>query len=309
MQTVGMVARFCSVSLLSVLSLFSQSVDEARQMIRARNWEGALRVLDGAQSSDKQSAEWHGLRSQCLEMTDRPKEAVAEANEALTLEPNREERYVQLGRIFLRFRTPQAAVEVYTDALQRFPGSVAALLGRGLAYKDLQKTDAARADLVEVLRQSPGLALAFEGLAEAELQAKQFDNVISAAIAFRKDNAQDGRSYYYEAAARDALAPGDDMALKLADAAIRHSPSFAAAYVLRGRILVEQKRFSEALTALKKAEELRPGYSPVHLYLAKAYHGLGDDERAEAATGEWTKARDAENAPFITLSYHRVTHP
>jgi len=69
--------------------------------------------------------------------------------------------------------------------------------------------------------------------------------------------------------------------------------------------MLGQNRADEAILQLKRATELRPDYSPAHLYLGNAYRKLGRDAEAarEFQTVRELKEKEGQ-AP--SLRYHRV---
>ncbi|MFN4180141.1 MAG: tetratricopeptide repeat protein [Armatimonadota bacterium] len=74
-----------------------------------------------------------------------------------------------------------------------------------------------------------------------------------------------------------------DAALSQCDAAINSDPKFARAYLRKGTILAQQKRFNEAIALFERALQLEPE-------MAMAYNNLG---LAYQAMGRLTEAREA----------------
>ena len=279
--------------------------DAVREALTAGNPARALRELEAITGPSRESAVWHGLASEVYEALSDPARAVAECERALSIEPGREAWHLQLGQIFLRYHTPQAALDIYSEALQRFPDSILLKLGRGLAYKDLASYDEAELDLKDCLKREPGLPLAFDALATVYLQSKRFGDLISVAQRFRQSNAADYRSWYFEAAALSTVSQHDGKAESLVREAVRRNPDFAAAHALLGKILLQSGQPEDALAPLNEAARLRPDYSPAYLYLSKAYRELGRTDDMERALANWRKARAIENTPAPALAYHR----
>jgi len=280
-------------------------LDGAREALAGGNPSRALQQLEAITGAARESAVWHGLASEAYEALGDPARAVAECERALNGEPSREAWYLRLGQIFLRYHTPQAALDIYSEALQRFPDSTLLKLGRGLAHKDLLRYDEAEFDLVDCLKSEPGLALAFDALATIYLQGKRFNDLIGASLRFRQSNSADYRSWYFEAAGRSAASPDDKNAEFLVHEAIRRNPRFAAAHALLGKIFLQSGRPAAALAPLNEATRLRPDYSPAYMYLSKAYRELGRTDDMERALANWRRARDMENTPARSLAYHR----
>lgn len=66
-----------------------------------------------------------------------------------------EAAHLQLGQIFLSHNTPQAALEVFSEALLILPDSFLSRLGKGLALKDLGRYPEAAAELLASLARRP----------------------------------------------------------------------------------------------------------------------------------------------------------
>ena len=100
-----------------------------------------------------------------------------------------------------------------------------------------------------------------------------------------------------EAAARHRLSQSGT-ALKAINGAIALRPNDAYFYELKGQILIENRRFSEAVTAYRKAVELAPRNA---LCLASLGHALlaADRPREALAPLEQARARDFRNTALL----------
>src|SRR5262249_5829063 len=150
----------------------------------------------------------------------------------LSLDPRSESAHLQLGQIFLSHNTPQAAADIFTEALTLHPDSFLLRLGRGLAWKDLSRYEEAEADLRQCLTRRPDFALAFDALATVYLQSKRFDDLKTLAEDFRTRNQKDYRGPYFISAALDGLSRHPVEADALLAESIRLNPNFAAAHAL-----------------------------------------------------------------------------
>jgi tetratricopeptide (TPR) repeat protein len=245
------------------------------------------------------SPRWHLLASKIFDGLGDPAAAVQQAENALALDPRSEAAHVQLGTIFLSHHTPEAALEVFTEARQLLPQSLLLRLGRGLALQELQRWDDAEADLSACLPHP----LAYDALATILLQRGRFPELVRLAERFRESAPGDYRPWYFLAAAKEA----QDVAGVEADLreSLRRNPRFAASHALLGKWLLKQGRAAEAVPELEQATQLRPDLVQAHLHLAQALQRLNRREEAARSFETVRQLKEKEKAPRQKLLFHR----
>jgi tetratricopeptide (TPR) repeat protein len=233
-----------------------------------------------------------------------PVRDISQAQADLDRNPRSEAAYLKLGQIFLTWNTYTPALEVFEDAARLFPDSVLVVLGRGLARKGLQLYEEAEGDLLACLQRNPKLAVAFDALASMYVQTSRYEDAERLSAQFVAADPEDYRGYYYLAAALEGMKREPARVLEWLRQSTDRNPRFAAAYALSGKVMMGQERIEESVAQLKRATELRPDYSPAHLYLGNAYRKLGRD--AEAAREFQTVRELKEKEDQIpSLRYHR----
>ena len=247
----------------------------------------------------KDSARWYVLSSKIADGLNDPGAAVSAAEAALQLEPRNESAHVQLGSIFLSRNTPDAALEVFTEAQVLLPQSLLIRLGRGLALKELQRWDDAEAELTHCL---PNL-LAFDALATTLMQRGRLADAAVLAQKFIKAAPQDYRGWYFAAAAKEAFdEPGFEVDVRRS---IALGPQFAASRALLGKWLLKHDRVTEAAVELEQAIRWRPDLVQAHLQLAQAYRRLGRTSDAAREFNIVSDLKEKEKAPRQRLLFHR----
>ena len=250
-------------------------------------------------SLPKDSARWYVLSSKIADGLNDPGAAVTAAEAALQLEPRNESAHVQLGSIFLSRNTPDAALEVFTEAQVLLPQSLLIRLGRGLALKELQRWDDAEAELTHCL---PNL-LAFDALATTLMQRGRLADAAVLAQKFIKAAPQDYRGWYFAAAAKEAFdEPGFEVDVRRS---IALGPQFAASRALLGKWLLKHDRVTEAAVELEQAIRWRPDLVQAHLQLAQAYRRLGRTSDAAREFNIVSDLKEKEKAPRQRLLFHR----
>lgn len=245
------------------------------------------------------------LSSQAYEGLGDAASAVREAEAALALDARSEAAHLRLGQIFLAHNTPEAALDIFSEALTLLPESVLLRLGRGLALKDLTRYEEAEKDLLGCLASKPGLSLAFDALATVYLHTKRFDDARVLADQFRATRPADYRGYYFAAAAREGLTHPRAAIEPLLVESIRLNPEYAASHGLLGKLRLLDGRTQEAITSLEQALRLRPDFTPAALHLAQAYRKAGRPADASAAFLKVRELKEKEQAPRPSLKYHR----
>ncbi|MBI2685667.1 MAG: tetratricopeptide repeat protein [Acidobacteria bacterium] len=243
------------------------------------------------------------LASKALDGMGDAQRAVTEAEAALAIDPRAEAAHLQLGQIFLGNNTPQAALDVFTEALAMHPNSLLLHAGRGLALKDLIRYADAEKELLRCLALRAGFPVCFDGLATVYLHTKRFDEMERAAVEQRKVNPRDFRGPYFEAVARNAREEKD--VETLLGESIRLNEGFAAAHALLGRVLLQRGEVARAIASLETAVRLRPAYPPALLNLAQAYKRAGRDGDAARTYDLLREANEKERQGKPALIYHR----
>ncbi len=246
----------------------------------------------------------HLVASEVYETSGDSAKAVSEAQREISASPMNLAGYLQLGQIFLRYNTPQPAVEIFSKALQIAPESLVAHLGEGLALKGIQRFDLAEKELSLCLKQNPQMTVAFDGLASLYIEAAEYAKLTGIAQQYLQTNPSDYRGFYYLAAAQEHEKEDRQATEELLRRAIALDPNFAASYALLGKVLLQNDRAAEAAVELEHSIQLRPDYIPAHLYLGNAYKKLG---RVAEAGREFQKVRDLNEKEIAkpSLRYHQ----
>lgn len=273
---------FHNIHVLTVLALWfllatEGKFDKVEQSLGGGRYRAALEQLSSIEPRD---ARWHGLASRAYDGLNDPANAVQEAEQALRLDPRQPAYHLQLAQIFLARNTPQAALDILTEASALFPDVFVIRLGKGLAEKELQRYDQAEQSFQWCLARQPASALAFDALATVYLHQVRFAELHALASEFLHHNAADYRGYYFLAAGRDGdLMPAEETRALL-QKALDRNPSFAAAYALQGKMLLREGNARAAVRPLQRAVALRPDLVQAHLNLARALRAAGDQSGA-----------------------------
>lgn len=289
----------------AVLALFAQTPANPLTSIENLIVTGRHREALAELVKQPESFERRLLASKAHDGLGDPERAVAEAEAALAINPRAEAGHLQLGQVFLTYNTPQAALDVFTEALTIHPQSFLLRAGRGFALKDLVLYEEAEQEFARCLKARPGFSICFDGLATVYLHAKRYAELRQAAEIQENLEPNDFRAPYFLAVAQNGLDEDWSGIEKNLERALARHGNFAAAHALLGRVLLRKGQVGEAIEALERAVRLRAGYPPALLDLAKAYKmagRAGDSERAFALLRE---ANEKERQGKPSLKYHR----
>ena len=289
----------------AVLALFAQTPANPLTSIENLIVNGRHREALAELVKQPESFERRLLASKAYDGLGDAERAVAEAESALAVNPRAEAGHLQLGQIFLTYNTPQAALDVFTEALTIHPQSFLLHAGRGFALKDLLRYEEAEEEFVRCLKGRPGFSICFDGLATVYLHAKRYEDLRQAAEKQEKLEPKDYRAPYFLAVAQNGLDENEPGIEKNLLRALARNGNFAAAHALLGRVRLRRGAAGEAIESLERAVKLRPGYPPALLDLAKAYRLAGRERDSERAYALLREANEKEREGKPSLKYHR----
>ena len=215
------------------------------------------RVIDAAQLPPKELAQAYRWRGEGFRIKDDTARALADYAEAGRLDPADAWSLIRRAGLHHAASRWSAAVADATEALNRDPESPRAYNVRGDALTQLGEYDRAIADLSETIRRDPKFRVAY----------------INRAGAYKRS----GRP---------------DLALADYDTVTALEPDWFVGHWRRAELLVEQRRFAEALPSLTRQLEIQPT-DEHYVERAQAYLALGDRNRAIADYSEAiSRARD-----------------
>ena len=167
-----------------------------------------------------------------------------------------------------------SSAESYTRALGVRPESVAALLRRGQAYRDLQREAEAIHDWSDAARLAPRSTQPLELL--GDLYSRRGDDARAASYYERcvQLDAQDATRLYKLALAR-YRAGSSAAAIDPLRHAVSLNDNFGEAHYLLGLVLRDTRAVTEAVAALERAVRVAPTLTPAREELADLYRAAG----------------------------------
>lgn len=236
----------------------------------------------------KDTAELHNLLG---EIEEKDGQFVTAANEfelAAHADPS-ESNLFDWGSELLLHRTLEPAVEVFTQAVARYPNSPRLAIGLGMAFYARGQYDQAIAALLQAADLNPADPRSYLFLSRAsDGSPNHADEVLQRFRRFAELQPANARAQYYYAmslwksrrAQGSSFDPGEIAALLQKSLAL--DPQLAEAHLQLGNLYFDQKKYSDAIPEFTRSLELNADLSDARYRLGLAYVRSGDKERGEA---------------------------
>jgi tetratricopeptide (TPR) repeat protein len=202
-----------------------------------------------------------------------------------------------------------AAIDLYTQAIERDPTSVDAFSRRGSVYFMIGDMDSAAADYTRAIELDPEeeiyyLFRAF-ALEEVDVAAALDDYIQFFANHPEEDEYSDAARTQIIALSTDLAYEDPAAAVDILTRAIEIDPEFVAAHFARSAVQASLGNFDDALPDISRAIELEPGNAGFHSHQGSIYMEMDD---LESAVDAYTHAidldpRDAESYFWRAMAY------
>ncbi len=219
---------------------------------------------------------------------------------AAHLQPT-EEHLFEWGDNLLRLRAYDDAADVFTASLRRHPASSRLHVGLGIAQYSRGRHDDAVASFARAADLTPADPRPHVFLGEmygvAPAQAGEITRRLARFVALKPRDA-DGQYYYAMSLWRGAAA--GDAELARVEALLRKAASLdrrhAKARLQLGILLSEQRRWREAIVALRECIGVEPALAQAHFRLSQAYRRAGQAALADEALATFESLQQREPA-------------
>jgi tetratricopeptide (TPR) repeat protein len=275
------------------------------------------------------------LLSESLDGLGKRSEAIATALTAVERHPKRTEPYLVLAALYERDKNGALAEKTYRNALEQIPASVETRLRLAEFYRRAGRTKESEAAYLDAIAARPKDTAPYLSLAnlyrsvgddskaeEQLIRATEQGGESEEPWVFLGDFYRSrGKTEKAIEAYEKALAqkPDSVMALgRMADFALDRGetdtaegwigkilsahPKDLGGRVLKGRVLIAQKRFKEAAVELLNVVRDEPGLAEAHYRLGLAYLGTGEDQAAKTALTEALRLSPGLTEASLALS-------
>jgi tetratricopeptide (TPR) repeat protein len=252
--------------------------------------------------TQKNTAELHNLLGH---ISEKQGDFVAAANEFQTaahMDPS-ESNLFDWGSELLLHRTLDPAVEVFQQAVKRYPKSPRLAVGLGIAFFSRGNYDDAVQSLVRASDLNPSDPNCYYFLSKAyDSSPGQADEVIQRFRRFAQLYPQNARASYYYAVSlwkgRRMQDSGADLEQieSLLKRSVALDPAMADAHLQLANLYSDQKKYAESIPQYLLALQYDPALTEGHYRLGQAYVHMGRKDLAQAQFDVYQKLRAQHQA-------------
>jgi tetratricopeptide (TPR) repeat protein len=203
------------------------------------------------------------------------------------------------GSELLLHRTLDPAIEVFTQAIQRYPASPRLAIGLGIALYSRGNYDDAVKALLQASDLNPSDPRAYLFLSKAyNSSPSQAEEVIRRFRRYAELQPHDSWAYYYYAMSlwKGKRAQDPDLDLHQIESLLTKSleldPGLAEPHFQLGNLYSDQRNFSEAIPEYERALKLSPDLTDAHYRLGQAYVRTGEKEKAQEQFQVYQRLRE-----------------
>lgn len=153
--------------------------DLAVAMAEAKNFDGALRVLEPLLAADQPDPDVLSLASDAYEAVGNTPKAVALLRQAIVRNPDNSGYYLAFAALCMNHESFQVGVDMLNIGIRHNPGDSSLYLSRGLLYAQMAQFDQAQADFRTAEKLSPAQALSSFAIDLTDLQRNKSDAALT----------------------------------------------------------------------------------------------------------------------------------
>ena len=257
--------------------------------------------LLGAAHTSQDSSDVENLLGWCYEKHGKHALAISALRQAITLAPNQESNYLDLGGMLREGKSLPAALGVATQGVENFPKSARIWSLKGSVELGMSRYPDAIHSYSRAYELDPSDAAALLGLGKAkEGQGSSADAARDFEEGARKFPRDASFDLEYALLLLRRVDAGDKAAkpraVELLRKAVAIDPRSGEAHYQLGSLALEDGRAKEALDELQKAAQLEPNSSKVHFALGRACRRLGRKKDAAREMAVFQKLKDQEQS-------------
>jgi predicted Zn-dependent protease len=251
------------------------------------------------------SAEWHRNAGLASYSAGNLQETLQHLQQAIRLEPNNEQYYLDLGEVLAQNNARTAVVAVFEAARKALPDSARIRSALGVAYLNVRDYERAKQIFSGLVQAHPEHEQGYQLLAECLDITQDWENTARIAAELRARNPRNRQGWYYGATGEYGQRKRSGESLQLAESYVRRAlelgPDDWRPHLLLGKILADTHRDLEAVASLRRAIELKSDDPKTYYVLGQVFKRLGKSAESKAAFDAYHEARAARNVTQRSL--------
>jgi len=188
--------------------------------------------------------------------------------------------YINLATIYKEGGKLDAALDLYTKALEKNPDNISIYINLGDIYLEKGEYSKAINALSKGLSLDNSMIAMRTNLALAYYRNQDYEQAIEEFRRVIRDNPNIYQAYYYLGEIYNKIEQNHDLAINYYEQAISYNRSYVRAYLSLGDLYLKNEETYKAMAQYLKALEYNPEYPDAHFRLALAYIQMGMREAA-----------------------------
>lgn len=199
----------------------------------------------------------------------RYQESADELRQAVKIQPDSMQAREELGKVLMKLRKPEEAIELYDDTLRIDPDNYFSWYGKANAYVKLGRWKESIASYKETVRIKPDCYKSYYNMAAAYEESGNRKAAVDAYNAAIKANPGFTDAYNNLGIALSLMGRRQE-ALDVYEEGIRRNKRVPGLYFNMGMCLFEEGRYPEAVAAYRNALDISPDELEIYYYLGAA---------------------------------------
>jgi len=253
----------------------------AALQLMARDPQDALTTLQPLLQSGNPNAETLELAATAYEDSKDTPQAVASLRQAILLEPNNANLYVEFANISSAHDSFQVGIDVVSDGIAQLPAVAPLYLARGVLYVQLAEYDKAENDFEKAYELDPhqSLTSAAQGLLAA--QENDLDRALATVQAKLAQKPRDAILLYLQAdfLSQKGVDPGTpdfQLAMRSARQAVSLQPTLSGVRTVLAKLDLQAGNYAQAVEQCRKALDRDPTDQTALYHLIQGLRKMGD---------------------------------
>jgi tetratricopeptide (TPR) repeat protein len=254
----------------------------ASVQLMAHQPQDALATLGPLLQGSKEEVETLELAATAYEDNKDTPQAVATLRQAILLDPQNVNLYVDFANLSSAHDSFQVGIDVVSDGISQLPKAVPLYLARGVLYVQLAQYDKAEADFETAHKLDPrqSLSSAAQGLLAA--QEDDVNRALATVQAKLAQKPKDAPLLYLQAdfLSQKGVEPGMpefELAMRSAKEAVALQPTLSGARTVLAKLYLQEGKYPEAIEQCRKARERDPKDQTALYHLIQALRKTGEN--------------------------------
>jgi tetratricopeptide (TPR) repeat protein len=259
----------------------------ASLQLMAHKPEDALVTLKPLIEAAKPSADTLELASSAYEDAKDTEAAVGALRQAILLDPNNVNLYLDFANISAAHQSFQVGVNVVNDGIAVLPKAAPLYFARGVLYAQSGQYANAQADFETAYKMDPSQSLTAAAQGLAAVQASDLDGALNSVQSKLAQKPSDPLLLYLQAdiLSQRGADPGTtdfQLAMRSAKKAVALRPTLAAARSVLAKLYLQAGQYPEAVEQSRKALSLDPKDQAAAYHLIQGLRKTGDTKEIPA---------------------------